>query len=308
MLRSALITASRSANCRDLAERTPLVRPVVDRFVAGPTTGDAIAVARELAADRLISLDHLGEDTHSRAQAGQAVESYRTLLRRLADEGLGERAEVSVKLSALGQALPGDGGKIALANTWRICEAAAAAGTMVTVDMEDHTTTDSTLSIVQALRADFRDTGTVLQAHLKRTEGDCADLAGPNSRIRLCKGAYDEPASVAYRAKSDVDASYVRCLKVLMSGQGHPMVATHDSRLLEIAMRLADQAGRSRDDYELQMLYGVRPALQTELARNGLRLRVYLPYGTEWYPYFMRRLGERPANLTFFLRSLTGRR
>ncbi|HKS50034.1 MAG TPA: proline dehydrogenase family protein [Amycolatopsis sp.] len=308
MLRSALITASRSANCRDLAERTPLVRPVVDRFVAGPTTGDAIAVARELAADRLISLDHLGEDTHSRAQAGQAVESYRTLLRRLADEGLGERAEVSVKLSALGQALPGDGGKIALANTWRICEAAAAAGTMVTVDMEDHTTTDSTLSIVQALRADFRDTGTVLQAHLKRTEGDCADLAGPNSRIRLCKGAYDEPASVAYRAKSDVDASYVRCLKVLMSGQGHPMVATHDSRLLEIAMRLADQAGRSRDDYELQMLYGVRPALQAELARNGLRLRVYLPYGTEWYPYFMRRLGERPANLTFFLRSLTGRR
>ncbi|GAB2985971.1 proline dehydrogenase family protein [Amycolatopsis acidiphila] len=307
MLRSALIAASRSAGCRSVVERTPLMRPIVDRFVAGSAVDDAVRVAHELAADRLISFDHLGEDTLDRAQAEQTVEAYRTVLARLDAEGLGGKAEVSVKLSGLGQALAVDGEKIALENTRRICEAAAAAGTTVTVDMEDHTTTDSTLSIVRALRADFPATGTVLQAYLKRTEADCADFAGPGSRIRLCKGAYDEPASVAYRDKSEVDASYVRCLKVLMAGQGYPMVATHDSRLIEIGERLAGQAGRSRDGYEFQMLYGVRPQVQAQLAARGLRMRVYVPYGTEWYSYFMRRLGERPANMAFFLRALTRR-
>jgi proline dehydrogenase len=307
MLRSALIAASRSAGCRSLVERTPVIRPIVDRFVAGSGVDDAIRVAHELAADRLISFDHLGEDTLDRAQAEQTVEAYRTVLARLDAEGLGAKAEVSVKLSAVGQALPVDGEKIALDNARRICEAAAAAGTTVTVDMEDHTTTDSTLSTVRALRADFPATGAVLQAYLKRTEADCAEFAGPGSRIRLCKGAYDEPASVAYRDKSEVDSSYVRCLKVLMNGQGYPMVATHDPRLIAIAQRLAARAGRSRDEYEFQMLYGVRPQVQAELAGRGLRMRVYVPYGTEWYSYFMRRLGERPANLVFFLRALTRR-
>lgn len=307
MLRSAFIAASRSPRCRSLVERTPLMRPIVDRFVAGPAVDDAVRVAHELAEDRLISFDHLGEDTLDRAQAEQTVEAYRGLLQRVAAEGLGAKAEVSVKLSALGQALPVDGEKIALEHTRRICEAAVTAGTTVTVDMEDHTTTDSTLSIVRALRADFPSTGTVLQAYLKRSEADCADFAGPGSRIRLCKGAYDEPASVAYRDRSEVDSSYVRCLEVLMTGRGHPMVATHDSRLIDIAERLAGQAGRARDEYEFQMLYGVRPRLQEELAGRGSRLRVYLPYGAEWYSYFMRRLGERPANMAFFLRALTRR-
>ncbi|MTD54906.1 proline dehydrogenase family protein [Amycolatopsis pithecellobii] len=307
MLRSALIAASRSAACRSVVERTPVMRPIVSRFVAGSTVDDAVRVARELAVDRLISLDHLGEDTVDRSQAEQTTEAYRVLLARLAAEGLGERAEVSVKLSALGQALPVDGEKIALEHTRRICEAAAAAGTTVTVDMEDHTTTDSTLATVRALRADFPSTGTVLQAYLKRTEADCADFAGPGSRIRLCKGAYDEPSSVAYRDKSEVDKSYVRCLKVLMAGQGYPMVATHDTRLIAVAEELAGNARRSRGEYELQMLYGVRPRVQQELAGRGLRMRVYVPYGTEWYPYFMRRLGERPANLVFFLRALARR-
>ncbi|WP_431877779.1 proline dehydrogenase family protein [Amycolatopsis sacchari] len=307
MLRSALIAASRSAGCRTLVERTPLLRPIVDRFVAGSDVDAAIRIAHELSRDRLVTLDHLGEDTLDRGQAEQTVEAYRTVLARLADEGLGGRAEVSVKLSALGQALPVDGDKIALDNTRRICEAAAAAGTTVTVDMEDHTTTDSTLGIVRALRVDFPGTGTVLQAYLKRTEADCADFAGPGSRIRLCKGAYDEPASVAYRERSEVDASYVRCLKVLMNGQGYPMVATHDTRLIDIAEHLAAEAGRTRDAYEFQMLYGVRPQVQEQLAGRGLRMRVYVPYGTEWYPYFMRRLGERPANLTFFLQALARR-
>ncbi|HJQ47236.1 MAG TPA: proline dehydrogenase family protein [Amycolatopsis sp.] len=303
MLRSALLAASRSAACRSLVERAPVTRPIVDRFVAGPAIDDAVRVTRELSG-RLISLDHLGEATMDRDHAERTVQAYQQALRRLGDEGLTGRAEISVKLSALGHALPAGGEEIALDATRRICAAADTVGTTVTVDMEDHTTTDSTLSIVHQLRADFPGTGTVLQSYLKRTEADCADFAGPGSRVRLCKGAYHEPASVAYRGKSEVDASYVRCLKVLLSGKGYPMIATHDPRLIAIAEVLAGRAGRTPEDYEFQMLYGVRPDAQEALSRRGLRMRVYVPYGTEWYPYFMRRLGERPANIAFFLRAL----
>ncbi|GAB3480127.1 proline dehydrogenase family protein [Amycolatopsis cihanbeyliensis] len=307
MLRSALIAASKSAGVRTLAERTPLVRPIVDRFVAGTGVDAAIHTATELTADRFVSLDHLGEDTGDRAQADATVRAYRALLARLADTGLAPRSEVSVKLSALGQAVDTDGDKIALENARLICEAAAAAGTTVTVDMEDHTTTDSTLAIVRDLRLDYPDTGAVLQAYLRRTEADCRDLSGPGSRVRLCKGAYDEPESVAFRDKSEVDKSYVRCLRVLMSGRGYPMVATHDPRLIPIARELAQRAGRGGEDYEFQMLYGIRQAEQRALAASGLRMRVYVPYGSEWFPYFMRRLGERPANLAFFARSFLTR-
>ena len=173
--------------------------------------------------------------------------------------------------------------------------------------MEDHTTTDRTLQTVRDLRVDFPWTGAVLQSQLRRTEADCRDLSGPGSRVRLCKGAYDQPASVAFRTAHEVDRSYVRCLRVLMEGEGIPMVATHDPRLIDIARVLADRNGRTPADWELQMLYGVRPRAQTELAAEGLRMRVYLPYGTEWFGYFMRRLGERPANLAFFARALLTR-
>ncbi|MDN5932021.1 MAG: proline dehydrogenase family protein, partial [Pseudonocardia sp.] len=257
-------------------------------------------------ADRLVTVDHLGEDTTDRARAEANVHAYRTLLRRLGDDGLAARVEVSVKLSALGlsiqgQGLPGvDAEKVALDHARQICEAAHAVGTTVTVDMEGHATTDSTLGIVRDLRVDHPWVGAVLQAGLRRTEGDCRDLAG--SRVRLCKGAYDEPASVAFRERTEVDRSYVRCLKVLMAGDGLPMVATHDPVLIEIARHL----GRGRP-YELQMLHGVRPREQRALAAAGEAVRVYLPYGTEWYGYFARRLAERPANLTFFARSLLTR-
>jgi proline dehydrogenase len=306
MLRSALLAAARSGAVRAAVEAGP-VDLLVARFVAGTGVDEAVAAARRITADRLVTVDHLGEDVTDREQADAGVDAYRTLLRRLGEKGLAGRVEVSVKLSALGQRLPKDAVKIALDSARQVCEAAAAAGTTVTVDMEDHTTTDATLETVHDLRVDFPWVGAVLQAHLRRTEGDCRDLAGPGSRVRLCKGAYDEPVSVAYRRTGEVDRSFVRCLRILMAGDGLPMVATHDPRLVEIARYLAEVTGRSPDDYELQMLHGVRPRAQSELAAEGLRVRVYLPYGTEWFGYFMRRLAERPANLAFFARSLMTR-
>jgi proline dehydrogenase len=303
MLRSTLLAAARNQSARKLVESTPLTRPVVERFVAGDDVSAAIRATAEVLADgRLVTLDHLGEDTFEESQANDTVEAYLTLLARLEQRGLTQGAEVSVKLSAVGQSLAIDGEKIALENARRICSAAAVVGTTVTLDMEDHTTTDSTLGILRELRVDFPWVGAVLQAYLKRTEQDCRDLAYAGSRVRLCKGAYQEPASVAYQDKHDVDLSYVRCLKVLMEGDGYPMVASHDPRLIAIAADLA--SARSKDSYEFQMLYGIRPDEQRRIAAEGNRMRVYVPYGDEWYGYFMRRLAERPANVAFFVRSL----
>ncbi|MCW2723038.1 proline dehydrogenase family protein [Pseudonocardia sp.] len=300
MLRSTLHAAARSRTVRALVE-SGAFDPLVDRFVAGTDDDAVLAVARHLATDRLVTIDHLGEDTTDRAQADTIVAAYVGLLRRIGDEGLAGRVEVSVKLSALGQSLPADADKVALDSARQVCEAAAAAGTTVTVDMEDHTLTDRTLQAVRDLRVDFPWVGAVLQSQLRRTEADCRDLAGPGSRVRLCKGAYAEPSSVAFERR-EVDLSYVRCLTVLMDGEGLPMVATHDPRLVQIARFL----GRGRP-YEVQMLHGIRPDAQVALAAEGEALRVYLPYGTEWFGYFMRRLGERPANLLFFARSLLSR-
>ncbi|HEY4457847.1 MAG TPA: proline dehydrogenase family protein [Pseudonocardiaceae bacterium] len=302
MLRPMLHAAARSTAARSVVERSPLTRPVVRRFIAGDSVTDAIDTTGDLlASGRLVTLDHLGEDTTNTDQADATVRAYQELLKRLGDKDFTDRAEVSVKLSAVGQKL--DAG-LALENAHRICVAAESVGATVTLDMEDHTTTDATLAVLHELRTDFPWVGAVLQAYLRRTEGDCRDLATSGSRIRLCKGAYAEPASVAFTEKSEVDKSYVRCLKVLMNGAGYPMVASHDPRLIAIAAHLAAEAGRDADSFEFQMLYGIRPDEQQRLADEGNRIRVYLPYGTEWYGYFMRRLAERPANLAFFLRSL----
>lgn len=309
MLRPTLLAASRSIRMRRLIETTPLTKPVVSRFVAGETLSDAVHATRTLIGDRrLVTLDHLGEDTTDLSRAEQTVDAYALLLARLGQEGLAGGAEVSVKLSAIGQTLPGDGERIALDNASRICEAAAAVGTTVTLDMEDHTTTDSTLGILRELRADFPWVGAVLQAYLRRTETDCRELAHEGSRVRLCKGAYREPASVAFQNKAEVDRSYVRCLKVLMAGEGYPMVASHDPRIISIAAELSAANDRKPGDFEYQMLYGIRPDEQHRIAAAGMSMRVYVPYGGEWYGYFMRRLAERPANLAFFLRALTGTR
>jgi proline dehydrogenase len=307
VLRQGLLQLSKSERVRHLVETAPVSRSVVARYVAGPANEDGVRAAGQLiGSGRLVTLDHLGEDTLDLAQARATTDAYLDLLEQLSDAGLtqGNKAEVSVKLSAVGQALPGDGERIALEHASEICRAAGAAGTTVTLDMEDHTTTDSTLSILRELRADFPWAGAVVQAYLRRTEGDCKDLAGEMSRVRLGKGAYDEPDSVAYQSNREVDASYVRCLKILMEGQGYPMVATHHPTLIDIAGALVVQNNRAQGTYEYQMLYGIRPDEQRRLAGQGEKMRVYVPYGDQWYGYLMRRMAERPANTVFFVRSL----
>ena len=309
MLRRSLLALSRSERLKRTVATLPVSSSVVTRYVPGEATEDAVRAASELVGAGLsVSLDYLGEDTLDRAQADASVAAYLDVLTACSAAGLTPQAEVSVKLSAVGQALPGDGDRIALDNARRICQAAVNAGTTVTLDMEDHKTTDATLGTLHTLRQDFPDTGAVLQSYLRRTEGDCRDLAYAGSRVRLCKGAYDEPTSVAFQDKHDVDLAYVRCLKVLMEGKGYPMVASHDPRLIAIAGKLAQDHGRAAGDFEYQMLYGIRPNEQQRLADEGHTVRVYMPYGVEWYGYLMRRLAERPANVTFFVRSLLSKR
>ncbi len=306
MLRSVILAAAGSTRIARIVERAPISRDVVRRFIPGTGTDDAVRATRELVGQGLrVSLDHLGEDTLTADQAAATKDEYLHLLKALADAGLTPAAEVSVKLSALGQVFDET---LAYEHAHEICAAAAAAGTTVTLDMEDHETTDATLDVLARLRGDFPGTGAVLQAYLRRTEGDCRELATPGSRVRLCKGAYAEPESVAFQSAVDVDKSFVRCLNILMSGPGYPMVATHDPRLIAIAEDRARWFDRSPGEYEFQMLYGVRPGEQLRLAGNGCTVRSYVPYGTQWYAYLMRRLAERPANLAFFLRALKSRR
>jgi proline dehydrogenase len=313
VVRPAVLAAAGSDRLRRTAERLTLTRRVVHRFVPGETVDDVLkSIALLRVSGRMVSIDYLGEDVTNPDGANATVDAYLGLVR-----AMGRRAdtrrfgvcplEVSLKLSALGQALPRDGEKIAAENARAICAAAQRAGIWVTVDAEDHTTTDSTLSIVRELRADFGWLGTVLQAHLRRTYSDCAEFAASGARIRLCKGAYEEPASVAYRDRDDVTDSYLRCMKVLMAGNGYPMVASHDPVVIAAAGDMAREMSRETDEFEYQMLYGVRESEQRRLADAGNAVRVYVPFGTQWYGYFVRRLAERPANLTFFLRALAPR-
>ncbi|CAN5140233.1 proline dehydrogenase family protein [soil metagenome] len=309
MLRQPLLMLARSDRVKNMVTAMPMTSGVVSRYVPGETTEAAVAAAGELIASGLhVSLDFLGEDTLDREQADATVAAYVEVLKALAQQGLSRNTEVSVKLSAVGQVLPDEGEKVALDNARVICQAARNAGTTVTLDMEDHTTTDSTLGILHELRKDFPETGAVLQSYLHRTEADCRDLAYEGSRVRLCKGAYNEPESVAFGDKHEVDRAYVRCLKVLMAGQGYPMVASHDPRMVDIAGALATRHHRPQGSYEYQLLYGIRPDEQRRLAEAGEQVRVYVPYGQEWYGYLMRRLAERPSNLTFFLRSLVSKK
>jgi proline dehydrogenase len=234
-------------------------------------------------------------------------DAYLTLLAALRDAGSARGADVSVKLSALGQALPGSGADVATVHAREICAAAAAVGCTVTLDMEDHTTVDATLATGAALREEFPETGNVLQSNLRRTPGDIAALSASGARIRLVKGAYREPASVAHQRKSEVDRAYLADIDALMRSGCYPMIATHDPRMMARAADAARACERTPEGWELQMLYGIRTDLQERAVATGQQLRVYLPFGTDWYGYFMRRLAERPANVAFFLRALSRR-
>jgi len=308
LMQKTLLAASRRPGLRRAVTGNPATRTVVDRFVAGETRDDALSAVRALHEDRIqVTLDHLGEDITTRAEATRTRDAYLYLLEGLSPLGLGPAAEVSMKLSACGQALGLDGHDIALDMVRPVVEAATAMGTTVTLDMEDHRTVDSTLAALAELRKEHPGTGAVLQAMLVRTEADAKDLAVTGSRVRLVKGAYNEPPDVAHQTKKDVDAAYARCLEILMAGPGYPMVGSHDPAIVARAHELAAQHSRAADSWEVQMLYGIRPDEQRRLAAGGTQVRAYVPYGVDWYAYFMRRLAERPANVGFFLRSLASR-
>ncbi|WP_040791877.1 proline dehydrogenase family protein [Nocardia paucivorans] len=313
--RPVLLAAAGSERVKRMLTGTPVTAGMVRRFVAGESRSGVIEVVRGLLADgRAVSVDFLGEYTTDRARAERVVAEYLALLNDMAalDVSTVSNAaaplEISVKLSALGQALPGDGPALATEHLHTLCTKAAQAGVWVTVDAEDHTTTDATLAAVGQVRPDFPWLGTVVQAYLRRSENDCRELAAVGARVRLCKGAYREPSSVAYRRRVEVDSAYLRCLEILARGTGQPLVATHDPIMIAAAGRMAAETGRGPGDLEYQMLYGIRPDEQRRLVAAGQFVRVYVPYGDQWYGYLMRRLAERPANLAFFLRSLAGKR
>jgi proline dehydrogenase len=314
LLRKPILALSGNSAVRDALTKTPLTRSVVDRFIPGDTSAEAVtATARLRAAGLQVTLDFLGEDTTDRAAADATVAAYLELIRALTAAGQVAGTELSVKLSAVGQALlaspdlPAGGNAYALAGARRITDAAYAAGARVNLDIEDHTTVDQTLEVLFELRRRHPDVGIAIQAMLLRTPKDVAELTGPGSRVRLVKGAYNEPADVAFTDPAQIDLAYVRAMKFLMHGKGYPMIASHDPRIVAIAAKLAGDAGRTPDRWEHQMLYGIRPDEQRRLVAEGRTVRVYVPYGSDWYGYFTRRLAERPANLLFFLRSLASR-
>jgi proline dehydrogenase len=299
MMRRAIFAAAESPRVRRLVRRHGM-RLGAARFVAGETLDDCVAVLRRLNDQGLhANTTLLGESVRDEREAAAIVETYEGVIGRIATEQL--RANVALKLTHLGLEL--DEGT-AYANVRRLVEAAESVGSFVRIDMEQSAFVDATLRIYRRLREDgLEGVGTVLQAYLYRSEQDLADLLPLRPNLRIVKGAYLEPPEIAYPRKADVDAAYARLVDTSLGGDGYTAVATHDERLIQHAISRAQELGVGRDRFELQMLYGVRPRLQLELARRGYKVLVATPFGPEWYPYLMRRLGERPANLLFFLRN-----
>jgi proline dehydrogenase len=303
-MRSVLLWFSHRRSLGRLAVRLPFTRSMVARFVSGETLAAALpAIIRIRDAGFRTTVDILGESVTAEAAAQAAAEAYVTTLPVLAERGLD--VNVSLKLSQMGLGL---GPEVARASVGRVLAAAAPLGAFVRIDMEDHTTTDATLALWRELRpiarTDGGDVGVVLQSALRRSEADAEALIAEGARIRLCKGAYQEPASVAYPAKTDVDAAYVRIMERLLVDAPYPALATHDDAIIERAVGVARRHAIAADRFEFQMLYGVRRDLQDRLIRDGWTVRLYVPFGREWYPYTMRRLAERPANVAFLVRSL----
>jgi proline dehydrogenase len=275
------------------------------RFIAGETVPEAIDAARTLqAAGRLVTLDYLGEAVGSIAEADTATRAYLAVIDEIAAAGI-ER-NVSLKLTQLGLTIDR---ATSVDNLRRILDAAAVREFFVRIDMEDSPYTAMTLDIFETMwQQGYRNAGVVLQSYLHRSEADAARMNALGARVRLVKGAYKEPKSVAYQSKADVDAAYGRIMRLLLSDGHYPAIATHDPAMIEATRVFAQERGLPPTAFEFQMLYGIRRDLQMALTRDGFRVRVYVPFGREWFPYFMRRLGERPANISFVIRGMTSER
>ena len=303
LLRSELIALSQNKSLRSFAEQSRIGQKMSGRFIAGMHVSDALRVAETLNRQGIpVSLDSLGENVSSEQEARRAADIYHQLLDAIQQRGL--QANVSAKLTQMGMKLRPE---IARQITSELVDHAAAADSFLRVDMEGSELTQATIDMtreVHAMPNHAGRVGTVLQAYLYRCEDDVRLLLADRIRIRLCKGAYKEPPSVAFPNKADVDANYLKLTKILLTSGVYHGLATHDERIILEIKKFVEYEGIDKSSFEFQMLYGVRRDLQTSLAKEGYGMRVYVPFGTEWYPYFMRRLAERPANVLFIVRNL----
>ena len=303
-MRTILIKASESAALRRQIMSRKITSDIAMRFVAGNTLDEGIRVSRALVEQgKTVTLDYLGESVSAEQEARAAAKAYVEAAARLGEEGL--PAGVSVKPSQMGMLFSP---ALCIELLTEIAAAGERTCEHLTLDMEGSDVTEATVALVEQLQAaGHRYVGCAVQSYLHRTLDDCRRLSAAGASLRLCKGAYAEPSSVAYQSRDQVDASYARCADYLLAEGTYPRFATHDHRLISYISRSAEKAGRAKDEFEFQMLYGIRTQLQDELIARGYQVRVYVPYGQQWYPYFMRRLAERPANVVFFLRALLGR-
>lgn len=302
LTRGALIYLSRHEGLKEFAAHFRLFKKLTTRFVAGETIDEAVAAIRELNAEGCTaSFDHLQESVASPAEAEAEVKEYLEILARIDETGI--KSNVSIKLTQFGLELDPE---LAYTNARVVVADAARRGNFVRVDMEASSVTQVTIDIFKRLRAEFglNDVGIVLQSYLRRTYNDAQELVKLPARIRICKGAYHEPPEVAFPDKKDVDENYIRVMQLLLSSGIYHGIATHDPKMIDATVEFAKREGIGKEAFEFQMLYGVRRDLQRQLAKDGYNMRVYVPYGKHWYPYFMRRLAERPANIWFVLKNL----
>jgi proline dehydrogenase len=300
--RSALIWLSRQEGLKDFATRFAFFKKLTTRFVAGENIDEVIPFIRQLNSENATaSFDHLNESVGSAAEAEQEVLEYLNILAKIDEQRI--RSNVSIKLTQFGLGLDPE---LAYQNARRVVVEAERRGNFVRVDMEDSSVTQVTIDIFKRLRAEFglNTVGIVLQSYLYRTLADAQELVKLPARIRICKGAYNEPPEVAFPEKKDVDANYIKVMQLLLASGIYHGIATHDPKMIDATLEFATREGIGKEKYEFQMLYGIRRDLQHQLARDGFNVRIYVPYGKHWYPYFMRRLAERPANMWFVMKNL----
>ncbi len=300
--RSALIWLSGQEGLKDFATRFSFFKKLTTRFVAGETIDEVIPYIREINAENCTaSFDHLNESVDNADEANKEVEEYLRILQQI--EATRIRSNVSIKLTQFGLGLDQE---LAYQNARRVVVDAQQRGNFVRVDMEGSNVTQATIDIFKRLRSEFdlNDVGIVLQSYLRRTYADAQELLKLPARIRICKGAYSEPPEVAFPDKKDVDDNYVKVMQLLLSSGVYHGIATHDPKMIDATIDFATREGIGKEKFEFQMLYGIRRDLQRQLARDGYNMRVYVPYGKHWYPYFMRRLAERPANIWFVMKNI----